>query len=257
VSYVGSIEGDIYTHCWFYESARRALKAKNFGDTCGGITVIALTAFMVESYLNLSCKLIFDYKSRVSKVLDNNPDNLIEKIDQTSEEFEFSERVAIAYGFQEQLNKLIDELSSVTFGQKKIKFKAICRTQPFYSIDDDIRFSPKAKFKALSETFYTDEQLKSTHQQLIDRLFSLRNQLAHGRSEFVKESVRVDSESLTKFSPEMIPILQADWQRECSLAKAHELFNSACELINILSKQAFNITTPFHMPTHMAALTKG
>ena len=258
MSYIGSIEGDIYSHCWFHESAQRALNADNFGDTCGGITVIALTAFMVESYLNLSCSLTFDCQSRIEDVKGGDPLNLIKKVDQVSKEFDLDERIAIAFGFRQQLDSLISELESVIFGKKKARFTVLCRTQSFYAIDDDIRFSPKAKFKALSEALYTDEEVKHTHQQLIERLFSLRNQLAHGRSEYVKTSLITTSSSLkTSFSPEMIPPLEANWQRECSLHKAHELFDLSCNLIELISKLAFNNDHPFRMPTQMAAVSLG
>lgn len=257
MSFSGYLEGDIYSHCWFYESARRSFDHEGYGETCGGITAIALTAFMVESYLNLSCKLIFDVQSRASKILDHPPSDFYELIDQTPKGTDIYERVAIAYGYKKQLKKLISALEAKVSGRKKDKFTRLSAEKSFCEIDDAIRFSPRAKFDALAEALYDDELIKSEHRELIGELFRLRNSLAHGRSELVKNSFTVVSDTNSHFSPHLVPELQASWQEKCSQKNAHKLFNDSCEIIKFLSNLAFGNKYPFRMPTQVGAFTQG
>ena len=110
---------------------------------------MALTAFMVESYLNLSCKLIFDLQARVDEVLDSPPSDFFEVIDEKSVKgTHINDKVAIAYGFKEQLDNLIGVFNDNLSGRKKAKFARLCDKKSFYEIDDKLRFSPKAKFFA-------------------------------------------------------------------------------------------------------------
>ncbi|MBB1315943.1 hypothetical protein [Aliivibrio sp. SR45-2] len=258
MSYVGSMEGDIYSHCWFYESARRSFEYEGYGDTCGGITGIALTAFMVESYLNLSCKLIFDWHTRSNKILDHPPKDLYELIDKVPKSSNIHERVAIAYGYKEQFYSLIKEFELTLNGRKKETFNKINKMKSFYEIDDKLRFSPKVKFKALSEMLYIDVEMKNEHQKLIERLFTLRNTLAHGRSEFVKRAVIIESENAeSKFSSATIPSVKANWQIDCTSENAKVMFNEACNVIKLLSLLAFDNEYPFMMPTQIGAFSKG
>lgn len=256
MSFSGYLEGDIYSHCWFYESARRSFEHEGYGDTCGGITAISLTAFMVESYLNLCCKLIFDVHSRASKVLDHPPPDFFKLMEQTPKGTDIHERVAIAYGYKEQLDKLTSALESKVSGRKKDKFTRLCADKSFYEIDDSIRFSPRAKFDALTEALYEDESIKKEHRELVGELFKLRNSLAHGRSELVKSSFTVVSDAHSNFSSDLVPALQASWQGKCSQKNAHKLFNYSSEVIKFLSNCAFGNKHPFRMPTQVGAFTK-
>ncbi|HFG1559967.1 TPA: hypothetical protein ACGFX1_003474 [Vibrio cholerae] len=257
LSFSGYLEGDIYSHCWFYESARRSFEHEGYGETCGGITAISLTAFMVESYLNLCCKLIFDARSRASKVLDHPPSDFFKLIEQTPKGIDIHERVAIAYGYKAQLEKLANALEAKVTGRKKAKYIRLRSDKSFYEIDDAIRFSPRAKFDALTEALYEDERIKKAHRELIDELFKLRNSLAHGRSELVKSSFTVASDTDSSFSPDLVPALQASWQEKCSQKNAQKLFNNSCEVIEFLSNCAFGNRHPFRMPTQIGALTQG
>lgn len=258
MSFSGHLSGDIYSHCWFYESARRSFQFEGYGNTCGGITAVALTAFMVESYLNLSCKLIFDLQTRVDDVLDSPPSDFFDVIDKkTVKGTDINDKIAIAYGFKEQLNKLISAFNGNLFGRKKADFTRLCIEKSFHEIDDKLRLSPKAKFFALSETLYVDDKKKKDHRELIERLFTLRNSLAHGRSEFVKSSVSFESDDNTSFSSESIPPLQASWQEQCSIENAKKSFDDSCKIINFLSLSAFNDKHPFRMPTQIGAFSKG
>lgn len=257
MSYVGHIQGDIYSHCWFYESARRALKYDGFGETCGGLTVITLTAFMLESYINLSCKMIFDISSRIEAILDGKLANeIIEKIEPMDKTLDFNERISHSYGFQSQLDLLILKISEQLKNKtRKDTFNKICLNSSFYDIDDQIRLSPKVKFIALSQTLYNDEEKIERDNEIFEKIFHLRNMLAHGRSEFSKKTVRISEDKV--FSTQDIPTLQAKWQEECTLAKAEELFNRACEIVNFISNIAFSNDSPFRMPTQIATMSKG
>lgn len=258
LSFSGHLSGDIYSHCWFYESTRRSFQFEGYGNTCGGITAVALTAFMVESYLNLSCKLIFDLKARVNEVLDSPPSDFFEVIDKkTVKGTHINDKVAIAYGFKEQLDNLTSVFNDNLYGRKKADFSRLCGEKSFYEIDDKLRFSPKAKFFALSEVLYVDDTKKKEHRKLIERLFTLRNSLAHGRSEFVKSSVLVESDDNSSFSSESIPPLQASWQEQCTIENAKKAFDDSCEIINFLSLSAFNDKYPFRMPTQIGSFSKG
>ncbi|PKG56338.1 hypothetical protein [Shewanella sp. GutDb-MelDb] len=258
MSYSGNLSGDIYSHCWFYESARRSFNYEDYGDTCGGITAIALTAFMVESYLNLSCKLIFDLQSRVTEILDDPPSDFYDVIDGKSlKGMDINDRVAVAFGYQEQLDKLTSALEKKVFGRKKVDFIQLCAKASFYEIDDKIRFSPKAKFFSLSEALYEDETTKAEHRELIEKLFNLRNTLAHGRSEFVTNAILITNVDDSCFASNTVPPLKASWQVECSLENAKKVFDDSCEIIQLLSLSAFKHEHPFRMPTQIGAFTRG
>ncbi|MDB2387352.1 hypothetical protein N9W21_08445 [Shewanella sp.] len=258
MSFSGHLSGDIYSHYWFYESTRRSFQFEGYGNTCGGITAVALTAFMVESYLNLSCKLIFDLQARVNEVLYSPPSDFFEVIgEKPVKGTHIDDKVAIAYGFKKQLDNLIDVFDDNLFGLKKTDFTRLCREKSFYEIDDKLRFSPKAKFFALSEVLYSDDNKKKEHRKLIERLFNLRNSLAHGRSEFVSSSVLIEADDNSSFSSESIPSLQASWQEQCSIENAKKAFDDSCEIIKFLSLSAFNDKYPFRMPTQVGAFSKG
>ncbi|MGE6460694.1 hypothetical protein ACQKC7_02735 [Pseudoalteromonas tetraodonis] len=258
MSFSGHLSGDIYSHCWFYESTRRSFQFEGYGNVCGGITAVALTAFMVESYLNLSCKLIFDLQARVNEVLDSSPSDFFDAIDDKSVKgIHINDKVAIAYGFKEQLDNLIGVFNDNLFGRKKVDFSRLCVGKSFYEIDDKIRFSPKAKFFALSEVLYADDTKKKEHRKLIEHLFNLRNSLAHGRSEFVSSSVWIEADDNSSFSSESIPPLKASWQEQCSIVNAKKVFDDSCEIIKFLSLSAFNDKYPFRMPTQIGAFLKG
>ncbi|MDP2716884.1 hypothetical protein [Rheinheimera sp.] len=258
MSYSGHLQGDIHSHCWFYESVRRSFEYDGYGETCGGITAISLTAFMLESYFNLSCKQIFDSKSKVEKLLDSPPDNLFEQLDlKTERSTDIYEKLAIAYGFKSQSENLITALCNQLYKKKKERFTKLCKSKSFYDIDDEIRFSPKAKFAALSDVLYTEDALKLEHDAMVQRIFDIRNSLAHGRSEFVKQSFTIISSNNDAFSSEMVPPLQASWQANCSLENAKCLFDKACEVITFISTRAFDDDMPFVMPTQIGAFTPG
>lgn len=257
MSFSGHLSGDIYSHYWFYESTKRSFQFEGYGNTCGGITAVALTAFMVESYLNLSCKLIFDLQARVDKVLDSPPSDFFEVIDEeTVKGTHINDKVAIAYGFKGQLDNLKSVFNDNLSGRKKAKFARLCDEKSFYEIDDKLRFSPKAKFLALSEVVYVDDAKKKEHRKLIERLFILRNSLAHGRSEFVKSSVLIESDDNSSFSSESIPPLQASWQEQCTIENAKKAFDDSCEIIKFLSLSTFNDKYPFKMPIQIGSFSK-
>jgi hypothetical protein len=252
------IQGDIYSHCWFYESARRSFEYEGYGDTCGGITGIALTAFMLESYLNLCCKRIFDVESRVTEILDDSPSEIFNVIDRiTSEGMHINEKLSLAYGFKGQLDSLKKALESTLDDIRRRKFIRLSVDKSFYEIDDKLRFSPKAKFFALSETLYDEDNLKKQHRDIVEELFNLRNSLAHGRSEFVQNSFSVTSPEILRMTPDLIPMLQAGWQEKCSLVNAKKAFSHSCEIILLLSSKAFKEEDPFRMPTQIGLITQG
>ncbi|MCO4198538.1 hypothetical protein M2R28_02400 [Aeromonas hydrophila] len=260
MSYVGRSKGNILSHCWFYESARRSLLNEELGEICGGITVLTLTAFMVEIYINYCCESIFDIQTRVNEVLDDGSNDLFERVDNLPKDLGLEERVAIGYGFKEQSNELVLNLSGKLHGNKKAKFERLLAEQTsdkvtFNYLDDELRFSPIAKFDAVSKVIYTNETSRLTHFEIVKKLFKSRNLLAHGKSEFCTQEFRISSDK--PLEPKHIPLLKASWQEQCSLRNAKELHELCCEIICYISKQAFENSRPFSMPCQLTTVTMG
>ncbi|MBL0544621.1 hypothetical protein JD507_05200 [Aeromonas jandaei] len=260
MSYVGRSEGNILSHCWFYESARRSILNEELGEICGGITVLTLTAFMVESYINYCCESVFDIKTRVNEVLDDDGNEVFERIDNLPKDLNLEERVAIGYGFKGQFDELVSNLSGKLHGNKKAKFEKLLANESsehitFNSIDDEFRFSPIAKFDAVSRVIYTDEISRLKHLEIVKNLFKSRNLLAHGKSEFCTQEFRISSDK--PLEPKHIPLLKSSWQEQCSLRNAKEIHELSCDIIRYISKQAFKNSRPFSMPCQLTAVTMG
>ncbi|EJX1092906.1 TPA: hypothetical protein I7787_21140 [Vibrio vulnificus] len=260
MSYVGRSEGNILSHCWFYESARRSILNEELGEICGGITVLTLTAFMVESYLNYCCESIFDIQTRVNEVLDDCGNEVFETVDKLPKELDFEARVAIGYGFKGQFDELVSNLSEKLHGYKKAKFEKLLGDElsnkvTFNNLDDELRFSPIAKFDAISRVIYADEALRLEHFEIVKNLFKSRNLLAHGKSEFCTQEFRISSDE--PLEPKHIPVLKASWQEQCSLSNAKGFHELCCGIIRYISKQAFDNSRPFSMPCQLTAVTMG
>ena len=65
----GQSKGTVYAHAYFSASVERTLQADNFGDIFAGLTSVALTAFMVESYINYLCEKIQRVEGMPIKIL--------------------------------------------------------------------------------------------------------------------------------------------------------------------------------------------
>lgn len=78
---------------------------------------------MVESYINYCCESIFDIQTRVNEVLDDGSNDLFERVDNLPKDLGLEERVAIGYGFKEQSNELVLNLSEKLHGNKKLSLK--------------------------------------------------------------------------------------------------------------------------------------
>ncbi|MCZ8500906.1 hypothetical protein O9853_06815 [Vibrio lentus] len=125
----------------------------------------------------------------------------------------------------------------------------------FNSLDDELRFSPIAKFDAVSRVIYTDESLRLEHSEIVKHLFRSRNLLAHGKSEFCTKEFEISSDKPLNLKD--IPLLKAPWQEQCSLDNAKEQYELCCGIIRDISIKAFKNERPFSMPCQLTAVTMG
>ncbi|MGI2111816.1 hypothetical protein ACRN9C_20880 [Shewanella frigidimarina] len=259
MSFQGFMEGDINSHCWFHESVCKAISYDGFGDTCGGITVLTQTAFMVEAYLNYACKTVFDWQTRVNKKLDHHDDELFKKVDEFKAEVDFNKRVALAFGYFPTFEELSSLFESKLTGKRLNKYKKLLGKSSFYEIDNDLRFSPKLKFNLLSEMVYKNEDSRIKAISCVTELFDIRNMLAHGTSEFRRTKVIVKSNSVDTHLPSFkdIPNAKTTWQEQCSLENSKALFSEACVIIETISTELFQNEKPFRHPTQVGMFVHG
>ncbi|MFA0110732.1 hypothetical protein AB4525_15065 [Vibrio breoganii] len=243
----GTSNGTVYAHAWFAASAKRALEAENFGDTCAGMTVVTLTAFMVESYFNYICSRLLNKSELIEAVLDSDlPLDVVAKLDDCEKKLGFEERVAKAYGIDERYELLANNLIKFSHGQKS-KQLAKCFEESgkdgadFTEIDNKFRIPPIVKCKAILDTVSRDERKNNEFVNIVVRLFSARNSLAHGKTESVSNTFTIDDEEV---SPESCPSVIASWQESCSLEKAQSYYGTCTELVNYIGKLALDEEHP-------------
>ncbi|MFM5630603.1 hypothetical protein ACK34T_00510 [Aeromonas veronii] len=242
----GSSNGTVYAHAWFAASAKRTLEADNFGDTCAGITVVTLTAFMVESYFNYVCSKLLNKSELIETVLDSNaPLDVVARRYDCGKNLSFEQRVANAYGIDERYELLVNNLIKFLHGEKSKKLTKYFEENgkdgaDFTEIDNKFRIPPIVKCKAILDTVSRDEQKNHDFVNVVERLFSARNSLAHGKTENVSHTFTVDEE----VSPASCPSVIASWQESCSLEKAQSYYRTCTEIVNYIGKLALKEEHP-------------
>jgi hypothetical protein len=240
----GQSKGTIYAHAYFSASVERTLRADNFGDTCAGLTSVALTAFMVESYLNYLCEKLCDYESRADLFLDdNNHLEIDEKLQELPENnLSLHVNLAESLGYKTQAETIIESLMSSLWKDKRIDFQFdFDEGLSFYKLEKKYKLSTKDKLKALLKASCASQSKYDKFIQQFKELFDARDALAHGRSEDVSESFtkRINTE-ISK----SVPTISASWQNSCSIDKANEMYSLSKDLILYLNEEFLQEYSP-------------
>lgn len=233
----GQSKGTVYAHAYFSASVERTLSADNFGVQCAGLTSIALTAFMIENYLNYLCGKIYDFESRATKYLDDNNQEEITKtlhlMKSVSKDHPFNTRLAEVLGYREQTEIMLKSLRKSAHRKQRSTFdQDLLDLKEFNVIEHEYKFSTRDKLKSVLKACNTTQTEYDKWMKVNNHLFDARNALAHGRTEYVVTSFD-SSEELSV--PESVPTVNASWQEQCSLEKATVMYKSSKELINYLN----------------------
>ncbi|UTW00794.1 hypothetical protein KDW99_06625 [Marinomonas rhizomae] len=242
----GQSEGTVYAHAYFSASVESTLQADNFGDIFAGLTSVALTAFMVESYLNYLCEKICDYESRANSFLDdNNPLEIDKKLRELPKnDLSLHVNLAENLGYKNQAEIIIKSLTSSLRKAKREEFELdFNRALSFYELDKKYKLSTKNKLKALLEASNVERSKRDKFLQQFTQLFNARNALAHGRTENVSESFTKDLASEISKS---VPTVTASWQESCSIEKAREMYSSAKELVSYFNESFLKEFSPLN-----------
>lgn len=190
----GQSKGTVYAHAYFSASVERTLQADNFGDISAGLTSVALTAFMVESYLNYLCEKLCDYESRADIFLDDSRNNL--EIDKKLRELPKNDlslnvNLAESLGYKQQAETIINSLTSSLRKTNRAGFELdFNEGMSFYELEKKYKLSTKNKLKALLKASNVEQPKRDKFVQQFTQLFNARHALAHGRTENVSEFLR-------------------------------------------------------------------
>ncbi len=240
----GQSKGTVYAHAYFSASVERTLQADNFGDIFAGLTSVALTAFMVESYINYLCEKICDYESRANLFLDDNNHLEIDKKLKELPKNDLSLNVNLAenLGYKNQTEKMIKSLTSSLRKSNRENFQIdFNEGMSFYELEKKYKLSTKNKLKALLKASNTEPAKRDKFLQQFTQLFNARNALAHGRTENVSESF---TKELTSDISKSVPTVTASWQESCSIEKAREMYSSSKELVSYFNEEFLKEFSP-------------
>ncbi|TVO32146.1 hypothetical protein [Vibrio algivorus] len=231
----GRSKGTVYAHTYFSASVERTLSADNFGDQCAGLTSVALTAFMVESYLNYLCENIYLVEVRTSKYLDDNSQEDIVEVMQSMEsvdkELPFNVRLAEVLGYKAQSDIMMKSLRKSVHKKQRESFdQDLLECREFNFIESKYKFSAQDKLKAVLKACDTSQSEYDKLLQENNKLFYARNALAHGRTEYVDTTFKANDDL-------SVPTVNASWQEQCTLAKAKAMYKSSKELIDYLNEK--------------------
>ncbi|MCJ8350883.1 hypothetical protein [Moritella sp.] len=232
----GQSKGTVYAHAYFSASVERTLQADNFGDIFAGLTSVALTAFMVESYLNYLCEKLCDFESRADAFLDDNNHLEIDKKLRELPKNDLSLHVNLAenLGYKQQTETIINSLTSSLRKANRAEFKLdFNKGMSFYELEKKYKLSTKNKLKALLKASNVEQPKRDKFVQQFTQLFDARNALAHGRTENVSESF---TKELTNDISKSVPAITASWQESCSIKKANEMYSSSKELVSFFNE---------------------
>jgi hypothetical protein len=242
----GQSKGTVYAHAYFSASVERTLQADNFGDVFAGLTSVALTAFMVESYLNYLCEKIYDYESRANLFLDdNNPLEIDKKLKELPKnDLSLHVNLAENLGYKNQtetiIKSLISSLRKVNREEFQLDFNG---GMSFYELEKKYKLSTKNKLKALLKASNAEQSKRDKFLQQFTQLFDARNALAHGRSENVSESF---TKELVSEISRSVPTVTASWQESCSIEKAREMYSSSKELVSYFNEAFLKEFSPLN-----------
>lgn len=252
----GQSKGTVYSHAYFSASVERTLQADNFGDIFAGLTSVALTAFMVESYINYLCEKICDYESRVDLFLDDSNHLEIDKKLKELPKNDLSLHINLAenLGYKNQTETIIKSLISSLRESNRADFQIdFNKGMSFYELEKKYKLSTKNKLKALLKASNTEQTTRDKFIQQFTQLFDARNALAHGRTENVSESF---TKELTSDISKSVPTVTASWQESCSIEKAREMYSSSKELVLHLNEEFLKEFSPLtNLSSQMSAVS--
>lgn len=240
----GQSKGTVYAHAYFSASVERTLQADNFGDIFAGLTSVALTAFMVESYINYLCEKIFDYESRADLFLDDSNHLEIDKKLKELPKNDLSLHVNLAenLGYKNQTETMMKSLISSLRKSNRENFQIdFNEGMSFYELEKKYKLSTKNKLKALLKASNTEPPKRDKFLQQFTQLFNARNALAHGRTENFSESF---TKELASDISKSVPTVTASWQESCSIEKAREMYSSSKELVSYFNEEFLKEFSP-------------
>lgn len=234
----GQSKGTVYAHAYFSASVERTLSAGNFGNQCAGLTSVALTAFMVESYLNYLCENIYLIEGRASKYLDDNSqEDIVETLQamkNMDKELPFNVRLAEVLGYKAQAEIMMKSLRKSVHKKQRDSFdQDLLDCKEFNVIESKYKFAAKDKLKSVLKACGTPQAEYDKLLQVNNKLFDARNALAHGRTEYVDTNFKSNDELSVS---ESVPTVSAGWQEQCTLEKAKAMYKSSKELIDYLNE---------------------
>ncbi|WP_413693712.1 hypothetical protein [Psychromonas sp. KJ10-2] len=241
---LGQSKGTVYTHAYFSASVERTLQADNFGETCAGLTSVALTAFMVESYLNYLCEKLCDYEARANLFLDDTDpveiNNILKELPKN--ELPLHVNLAETLGYKKQTETIIKSLISSLWKGKRADFQCDFNAGlSFYELEKKYKLSTKNKLKALLKASNAEQPKYDKFIQQFKQLFDARDALAHGRSENVSEFfVKKPNGKI----PKSVPTIAASWQNSCSIEQANKMYSSSKELVSYFNQEFLQEFSP-------------
>jgi len=254
----GQSKGTVYAHAYFSASVERTLAAENFGIQCAGLTSVALTAFMVESYLNYLCERIYDYESRASKYLDDSDQeeihNTLKLMKDLNKNEPFNVKLAEILGYKSQADIMLKSLRKSVHRKQRDAFdKDIMSSNEFNAMERVYKFSTKDKLKSVLKACNTPQAEYDKWLQVNDQLFEARNALAHGRTEHVDASF---SSAESRSVSESVPTVSASWQEQCTLEKATVMYEESKDLIHYLNDSFLSELQPLNrLSTQLSAVS--
>lgn len=216
--------GTIYTYNYMYSNAYAISKEVGLTTYGKNIAVVTFSAFMLESYFNHVCQIIFDVSQRVDNALDSlTNEDLLKMKALELPAIPFNEKVAIYKGYTKDFDILKKSLRKKVNSKHKKDFDKIFSENAksgydFEYFDRKYRFSPRLKCKAILKSLFSDEEYQSIYEK-VDITFAIRDSLAHGRTQKVSGKADVNS------------LLTCHWQENCSSEQSTKIFEQATEIV--------------------------
>ena len=233
----GKTKGVVYAHAYFSASVEKTLAADNFGPQFAGLTSVALTAFMVESYLNYICECIYDYEKRATKYLDDADATeiirILDSLEKGKKDDSIESMLADALGYKCEANLMMKSLRKSVRKNQKDEFDAnVQGLIAFHLIENNFKFSSIDKLKAVLKASKASQPEYDKWLQQNYILFNARNALAHGRTEYIDSSFISNNEQSIS---DLVPTVSSSWQEACSLENAKEMYSSSKMLVSYLN----------------------
>lgn len=222
--------GNIYTYNYMYSNASAISEEIGLTTYGKGIAIVTFSAFMLESYFNHVCQVIFDVTQRVNDALDSlTHEDFIKMKELELSNLPLNEKIAIYRGYTDEFTTLKKCLRKKIYSKEKSFFDEAFSVNggpehDFEFFDKKYHFPPRLKYKAILKSLFKNEEYNSMYEK-VDLIFKIRDSLAHGRTH--KVSGKVDLKS----------VLTCDWQDNCSPERSKEIFEQATEIVKSVDER--------------------